>query len=209
MDFKLWLDSTVATADDRKSEKFFGQRDKIQNSNIGELLGFKKPLIKINQGSLATIYQHPENENQIIKVTSHKDDLMNLFLAQKLNSRNIVKLFTRPEPVPKMPKAFWAVEEKVNGEPMVYDTGSFIGLINGDRMESIKGAVKSIVYADTDRTRSMILDRFDKNNDEEYTKLSDLFETLLNLERMRISMVDFAQNILDDGDHYVIVDLGF
>jgi hypothetical protein len=161
MDFKSWLEALTAF-DDKQSEKFFGQRDKIQKSNMGKLLGFAKPLIKINQGSLATIYQHPDNPDQVIKVTSHKDDLMNLHAAQRLKSRNVVKLFTKPELVPKMSKVFWAIEEKINAGPMIYDTGSFISLIHGDHYESLKRAADNINYADTDRTRTMILNRFKK-----------------------------------------------
>ena len=113
MNFKSWFEA-LATVDAR-NDAFFGQRDKIQKKDMGKLLGFNVPLQKINQGSLATIYQHPTNPNWIIKVTSHREDVNNLVKAQRLGSPNIVKLFGKPQPVPQNPRSFWMMAEKING----------------------------------------------------------------------------------------------
>jgi hypothetical protein len=205
MSFKTWLEATSVNS---KFDKFFSQRDLIQKKDVGELLGFKQPLLKINQGSLATIYQHPKNPNWVIKVTSHKEDIQNIQKAQKLNSKNIVKMFGNPQQVPQNPNFYWIIVEKVNGSHMVYDTNSFIALIHGDYDEKLKDAATSVLYTDGG-IREQILKRYGKNSEEELEKLSSLFETLYNLQKIGIEMSDFAENIMDDGEKYVIIDLGF
>lgn len=205
MSFKTWLEATSVNS---KFDKFFSQRDLIQKKDVGELLGFKQPLLKINQGSLATIYQHPKNPNWVIKVTSHKEDIQNIHKAQKLNSKNIVKMFGNPQQVPQNPNFYWIIVEKVNGSHMVYDTNSFIALIHGDYDEKLKDASTSVLYTDGG-IREQILTRYGKNSEEELEKLSSLFETLYNLQKIGIEMSDFSENIMDDGEKYVIIDLGF
>ena len=55
-----------------------------------------------------------------------------------------------------------------------------------------------------------ILEKYNKNNPQEHDKLSSLFHTLHKLEKFyRIDLVDFQDNIMDTGDRYVLVDLGF
>jgi len=206
MQFKSWFEATSSV--NSKYEKFFSQRDLIQKKDVGNLLGFKKPLIKINQGSLATIYQHPNNPNWVIKVTSHLEDVKNIQKAQRLNSKNVVKLFGNPQKVPENTNFYWMIVEKINGNHMVYDTNSFIALIHGDHDENIKDASTSILYTDGG-IREKILNRYGKNSEEELEKLSSLFETFYKLQQIGIEMSDFAENIIDDGEKYVIIDLGF
>lgn len=205
MKFKKWLESAQVKT---KYDNFFGQRDLIQKQDLGSLLGFKVPLKKIAQGSLATIYEHPKNPNWLIKVTSHVQDIKNIHKAQKLDSENVVKLFGNPQQVPQNPNFYWIIVEKVNGSPMVYDTNSFIALIHGDYNEKLKDASTSILYTDGGIRRS-ILERYGKYSEEELEKLSSLFEALYKLSQIGIEITDFADNILDDGKKYVIVDLGF
>jgi hypothetical protein len=198
MNFKSWLEAT---------DTIFAQRERNQRKNIGNLLGFGVDLQKFSQGSFATLYYHPTNYNLLIKVTAHKEDVWNLYRSQRLESDNIVKVYDKPKEI--FPKAWAITVEKINGTPMIYPTNDFISLITGSFNENLDDATTSILYATDDFTRRNILEKFNKLNDEECEKLSSLFRTLSELEKIGISMSDFSENILDAGDRYVIVDLGF
>lgn len=204
MFFKEWL------LLDSSYEGLFLQRDKTQKSNIGSLLGFGKNLEKFSQGSIATLYKHPFDKNLLIKVTSHKEDAMNLAKAQRLKSRNVVQVFPWKSgelalPVPSLNS--WAlIVEKIVGRSMEYTTGDFYDLSLNGEFELASDWLNSTVH----KNQKVILDRYSKNDIEEHVKLADLFKTLHDLEKFyRIELSDFQDNILDAGDRYVIVDMGF
>ena len=73
--FKKWLLKETKV-------DMFSQRDITQQSNISALLGFSKPLVKFSQGSIATLYQYPNKNNLLIKVTAHHEDAENIIKAQ-------------------------------------------------------------------------------------------------------------------------------
>jgi hypothetical protein len=202
--FKEWL------LVDSSYNSLFLQRDKTQKSNIGEILGFGKNLVKFSQGSIATLYSHPFDKNLLVKVTSHKEDAMNLVRSQKLKSRNVVRLFPwrsgdLARSLPSLNS--WALMvEKIVGDSMVYMTGDFFELSLNGKFELASDWLNSTVH----KRQNLILDRYNKNNTEEHLKLAELFKTLHNLEKFyQIELSDFQDNILDAGDRYVIIDMGF
>lgn len=206
LSFKSWILFEAKLA----GEELFSQRDKTQKSNVNKFLGISKPLIKFGQGSIATIYEHPKNKKLLIKVTSHKEDIKNIVKAQKLNSPNVVKTFPWEdgEIIKNLPSlnSLAIIVEKIIGEPMKYSVGDFFDLSLNGNFDLAADWLDSTVH----RKQKIILDNYDKNNPEEHTKLSSLFRTLNNLEKLyKIELSDFQDNILDAGDRYVIVDMGF
>lgn len=202
LNFKTWIEASASLS--ARSDAFFNTRDQNSQLDVGKAMGFKVPLVQINRGSLANIYQHPTDPNKIVKVTSDKRDVDNLFKAQRLNSRNIVKLYGKPKQIKS--GTFGIIADKIPGRPMVYDTNSFISLIYGKQYQSLD--VASDAMYDPDPYRQKILEKFGKNNNEEHNKLQELFQTLWLLSsQLRIDMSDFADNIMDAGSHYVIIDL--
>jgi hypothetical protein len=209
MFFKDWLNLSEAKTD---YDAMFSQRDKTQKSDVSSLLGFKKPLVKFSQGSLATLYQHPTNKNLLIKITSHKEDVNNIVKAQRVDSPNVVKTFpwdkegTLIKSLPSL-NSLAIIVEKVNGTPMVYTNNDFLGLgLNGSFEKAADWLLGTIL-----KEQEAILNRYNKNDVEEHYKLISLFKTLSKLtgREYRIELSDFDQNILDTGDRYVIVDMGF
>lgn len=88
---------------------------------------------------------------------------------------------------------------------MSYMTGDFFELSLNGEFELAADWLNSTVH----KRQAAVLDRYGKNDDGEHTKLAELFVTLGNLEKYRIELSDFEDNILDAGDRYVIVDMGF
>lgn len=164
---------------------------------------------KVFEGSFATLYQHPTNVNLLIKITSHKSDIDNLIKSQRLNSNNIVKIikWEHGEIVKKLPKlnSYAIIVEKIYGKSMVFDTNSFLALTLNGNFELAKNWINS----GGNDIQQKILNYFNKNTEKEHEKLSDLFETLFNLRRMNIDLVDFSDNILDSENKYIIIDMGF
>jgi hypothetical protein len=207
MFFKEWLNLSEAKTD---YDAMFSQRDKTQKSDVSSLLGFKKPLVKFSQGSLATLYQHPTNKNLLIKITSHKEDINNIVKAQSLeNLTNVVRVFpwSDGKMVKNLPSlnSLAIIVEKVSGAPMVYTNNDFLALgLNGSFEKAADWLLGTML-----KEQEAILDRYNKNDIDEHYKLISLFKTLNKLAGYRIELSDFDQNILDTGDRYVIVDMGF
>lgn len=204
--FKQWLTYNESFA----SERIFNQRDITQKSNIGELLGFEKPLVKYSQGSIATLYEHPTNKKLLIKVTAHESDILNIIKAQRLKSPNVVKVFSWKNKglIKELPSlnSLAIIVEKILGDSMVYTTSHFFDLSLNGNFELAADWLDSTVH----KLQKAILDHYNKNNTEEHLKLSSLFRTLHELEKFyHIELSDFQDNILDAGDRYVIVDMGF
>ena len=211
MFFKDWLNLSEAKTD---YDAMFLQRDETQKqvSNFSNTLGFKKPLVKFSQGSLATLYQHPTNKNLLIKITSHKEDINNIVKAQRVDSPNVVKAFpwdkegTLIKSLPSL-NSLAIIVEKVNGTPMVYTNNDFLVLgLNGSFEKAADWLLGTML-----KEQEAILNQYNKNNVDEHYKLISLFKTLSKLSgrEYRVELSDFDQNILDTGDRYVIVDMGF
>jgi hypothetical protein len=205
--FKSWLKLTEYGK--YETEEMFSQKEKTQKSNISKLLGFSKPLKKFGEGSLATLYQHPTKTNLLIKVTAHKSDVLNIARAQQLNSPNIVKAYPWSDNsiVKDLPtiKSLAIIVEKIPGLPMAYTTSEFYDLSLNGKFELAADWLNSTLH----KKQIPILDQHSKNNPAEHEKLASLFNTLSQLEKYRIQLSDFQDNIIDNGHHYVIIDMGF
>lgn len=223
--FRIWLNEIKKTglddpeADDFDDEDYddvdgiedadevFGRRDenaKIEPATILKALGLTGDKLEyLDQGSFAIVYKHPTDPNLLIKLTADDNDARNLVKAQGLKTRNIVRVHQ----VAKIrDHATALVVDYVKGRPMVYGNIGLTTLLNGDHFDDAKDAVRKIMRPD--RTRLKVLNQFKKNTPEELSKLSELFGTLARLERMGIDIHDFGDNIHDEGDHYVMIDLG-
>jgi len=199
--FKNWMENY---------DKLFNQRDISQKADIAKMLGFAKPLKKLHQGSFATLYQHPQKENLLIKITAHEEDVKNLVKAQSIKSNNVVKVFDwkKGKKIKELSEinSLAIIVEKVVGESMDYTTSDFYELSLDGNFELASEWLGSTVH----KKQKLILDKYHKNNDVEHLKLAELFATLNNLEKLyRIELSDFQDNILDSGNHYVIIDMGF
>jgi hypothetical protein len=203
LNFKEWLESL-------SYEKVFNQRDETQKVNVGKLLGFSKNLNIIKQGSFATLYQHPKYKNRLIKITSHKEDIYNLVKAQKLKSKNIVEVFDweYKQKIKELPSLnSWAIMvENVLGNSMIYHTNDFYELT----LDGKYNLASDWIIQGGNSRQKIILDKYNKDNDEEYNKLFELFRTLYQLRKFyKIDLSDFEDNIIDSKDRYVLVDMGF
>ena len=188
----------------------FDQRDITQKSNVSKMLGFAKPLKKVTQGSFATLYQHPEHAEALIKITSHKEDVQNLIRAQRANSNNVVKLYDwedgkKFKAVPSL-KSWAIIVEKIEGRPMEYTTNHFYMLAMNGRYE----LAKDWMDAGGSEEQQQVMELYGSNNDQEQVKLGELFGTLNILSNnFSIDLSDFEDNIIDNGSRYVIIDMGF
>lgn len=196
--FKEWLEDDV-----------FSQKEKTQKSNISKILGFKKELFKVSEGTFATLYQHPKERNKLIKVTSHKEDVVNLARSQNIKSENIVKLFpwNKKEIIKKLPdlNSYAIIVEKIIGSPMKYSTSEFYDL----SLRNFEKA-KDWLLAGGNQMQNIILSRHEKNTDEEKEKLANLFGTLYLIKKFyKIDLVDFQDNILETNERYVLIDMGY
>lgn len=190
------------------AENIFTARERIDKSNIGKLLGYNKPLRKIATGTFSNIFLHPTDQSKLIKVTCHKSDVQNTIRAQRLNSNNIVKLYSwedgqSAKPLPTI-KA-WALQvEKIDGPPLKYPTDYFLRLGYMGSFEKAADWLK----AGGSESQNKILQQY-KADDTEKEKLAELFDALQSLSRIGIELSDFDQNIIDNGSRYVIIDLGY
>lgn len=203
--FKQWLEVSL----DQKADAVFGRRDKNLRINFNSILsGLGLPTIDgkpqiIKKGSLAIVYQHPHDPRKIIKLTGDMDDARNLWKAQKLNSPNIVKVYAAKK---LKGNSAVLVADKIDGKPMPYASNIFLALIHGDFFDDATEASQKIL--NPRGKRMQILQWMGKDDHQEYRKLSELFATLGRLEKIGIDMFDFTDNIIDNGPHYVIIDLG-
>ncbi len=194
MNFSKWLENYA-------DEKIFYQKEKTQKSDVSKILGFKKPLKKVAEGSYATLYQHPTDKNKLIKITSHDEDVKNALKSQKSNSNNGEKIKKIPEL-----NSYAMIVEKIQGNPIIYTTSEIYDLSLSGKFEL---AADWLDY-EPRKIQSAILEKYNNNNDKENGKLAELFRSLQQIKNFyKIDLVDFQDNIIDEGNRYVIVDLGF
>lgn len=197
MRFKIWLENLV-----QQSEKAFTAKKKIQKSDIASELGFNQPLQKYAEGSFSTLYQHPTQQNVLIKVTSHESDARRAWKAQSLESLSIVHLLDKPiQKIINGVKCWILLVEKVTGKSIHYSNVDIL------RLYDLFKKYENYIF---DYPESLkILKLYNSNNEEEHEKLITLFETMKKLEEINIHLVDLTDNIIDNGQRYVIIDLGF
>jgi hypothetical protein len=164
------------------------------------------PQIINNSGSLAEIYACPSDPSKAIKVTSDRQDAKNIVAAQAIKSPNVVKCYAYTNKGVKNGTAL--LVDFVQGQPAVYSSPEFIGLMEGkygmeDRIQS------RIRILRPDPFRRKILESHGLLNKTEVQKLSELFGALSLLEtKLNIFLADFAENVIDAGQNYVVVDFG-
>ena len=204
MEFKLWFESLETI-----SNKLFSRREtnlKISPNKILQAVGInsKKPLQIIGKGSLATVYKHPVDPTKVIKVTGDAKDYKNLITATKRNIPDIPKVYNSAK---LSNNTFVLVLDYISGTIIPYSTPALHALIQGENFDDLNEAIKNI-FDESDNERNKILDNYSRNNHNERVKLSRLFKTLFNLERIGIELFDYSENIIDNGNRYVVIDMG-
>ena len=98
------------------------------------------------------------------------------------------------------------IVEKIDGPSMTYTTSDFYELSLNGRFE----LASDWIMQGGNKNQQIIMDKYQQNNDQEHYKLYDLFKTLHSLKKFyRIELSDFEDNIIDNGNRYVIIDMGF
>jgi hypothetical protein len=206
MDFAKWFEDV--TADDplaAKAQLTF----RYQQWNPGPILkalGLPgKQLQRINSGSFATIYQHPTDPKKVIKCTSDARDVKNLLAAQSISTTNIVKVYQNV----KIPNGFALIVDFVNGPSMPYTSNMMALLLDGpSMMDTPMKAARKILQPGASPARDRLLDKVNRNSEQERQKLSELLITIGKLQAKGIHVSDWTDNIIDAGQHYVIIDMG-
>lgn len=206
MRFKEWIEAALLGDElaQKASDTFVKQKWNV--SSILNLLGLPPEKLKtINTGSFATVYQHPTDPSKVIKVTSDKADGRQLVKAQQLRSPNVVKIYQSSQ----LFNGSWVlVADFVHGPSIPFTSNTLAALINGKTIESPAVAARKIVQIGASPFRERILAKMGKDNPLERQKLAELFITLSRLEKLGIDIADFTDNIIDTGQHYVIIDMG-
>lgn len=158
------------------------------------------------QGSHADIYINPTDPNTLIKVTDDDEDARNTVAAQALNSPNVVKCHAHTNAGVVNGTAL--LVDFVKGTSAPYSTPEFLGLIEGQQGSDPRDQAHIRILR-PDPFRTGILQSHGRLNKNELFKLSQLFRTIYLLEsRINIFLVDLAENVIDAGAAYVIVDFG-
>jgi hypothetical protein len=158
------------------------------------------------QGSHADIYENPVKPDTLIKITDDPRDVHNTVAAQGLASHNIVKCHAHTSQGVVNGAAM--LVDLVSGGRAPYSTPEILGLLEGQQgIDPRDQAHIRIMRPDVFRTT--ILLSHGRLSTAELHKLSELFRTIYLLEsRLSIFLVDLADNIIDSGLAYVVVDLG-
>jgi hypothetical protein len=112
------------------------------------------------------------------------------------------------EKIKKIPElnSYAMIVEKIQGKPIIYTTSEIYDLSLSGKFEL---AADWLDY-EPRKIQSAILEKYNNNNDKENGKLAELFRSLQQIKNFyKIDLVDFQDNIIDEGNRYVIVDLGF
>jgi hypothetical protein len=123
---------------------------------------------------------------------------------------NVIKLFDweNKQKVKEIPNlnSLAIIVEKIDGPSMTYTTSDFYELSLNGRFE----LASDWIMQGGNKNQQIIMDKYQQNNDQEHYKLYDLFKTLHSLKKFyRIELSDFEDNIIDNGNRYVIIDMGF
>jgi hypothetical protein len=157
------------------------------------------------QGSHADIYQHPSNPHLLIKVTNDDEDVRNTVAAQVFNRPNIVRCHAQTTSGVQHGTAL--LVDLVRGAPAPYSSAEFAGLMEGQQGNEPRHEAPLRILR-PDQFRTGILQSHGRLNRQELLKLSELFGTLIQLERVGVFLIDLSENVIDAGADYVIVDFG-
>lgn len=207
MNFSEWLEAAIT--DDpiaAKAQQVF----RYQQWNprpILKALGIQATSFgqRVNSGSFATVYRHPLDPSKIIKCTRDAGDARNLVAAQSLDTPNVVRVYQNV----KIPQGYALVEDFVNGPSMPYTSAMIALLLDGpNMMDTPQKAARKILRPGASPGRDRVLDKVGRNTEQERAKLSELLTTIGRLQQRGIDVSDWTDNVLDAGDHYVIIDMG-
>lgn len=163
------------------------------------------PLL-LAQGSHADIYANPVDPATVIKVTGDAADANNTVVAQTLNSPNVVRC--HGQTTQGVIGGTALLVDFVKGTRAPYSTPEFLGLIEGRHGTDPRDQAHIRILR-PEPFRAHILQAHGRLDRGELVKLSSLFNTIFVLEsRLNIFLVDLAENIIDTGTAYVIVDFG-
>lgn len=158
------------------------------------------------QGSHADIYENPTNPATLIKVTDDPLDARNTLAAQALNSPNVVKCHAHT--LQGVVNGVALLVDFISGGRAPYSTPEFLGLIEGQHGTDPRDQAHIRIMR-PDAFRTAILQGHGRLATAELHKLSELFRAIFLLEsRLNIFLVDLADNIIDAGPAYVVVDFG-
>lgn len=152
-----------------------------------------------NTGSLATIYPNPHQKGTVIKVTADIQDIKNIEKAQKLRSSNIVRMH-RSAYLTGSTAA--AVLDFVQGNEVPLSAGEIMALAENGYAQAAEDVLSP------NQLQAQVLRRYKMNNKRQRAKWSEMFATLARLEGIGIPLDDLADNIIDAGQHFVLIDLG-
>jgi hypothetical protein len=158
------------------------------------------------QGSHADIYFNPTDTNTLIKVTDDLQDVRNAVAAQALGSPNVVK--SQSNTTQGVVHGAAMLVDFVRGIRAPFSTPEFLALIEGQHGTDPRDQAHIRILR-PDPFRTAILQTHSRSSPQELLKLSELFRTIFLLEsRLSIFLVDLADNIIDAGPVYVVVDFG-
>ncbi|CAK0749736.1 hypothetical protein CCP1ISM_3470003 [Azospirillaceae bacterium] len=159
----------------------------------------------IGSGTMAKAYKVGD---KVIKVTRDNKDVINTVKAQRIKSPNIVKIHRLSKDGLSSGTAM--LVDYIPGKLAPFSTGEWHAMIQGDvGMDELREAANKIV-SDTNPKgiRTKILSKHGLNDVKERNKLREVFKTLSSLQSININVDDLGDNIIDDGNKYVIIDLG-
>jgi len=185
-------------------ENLIGKTEITDISKIEDALNIKIHEL-INEGSFAKIFS-TDDPDKIVKITSDLSDYENLLAANRLIPNYVPKIYgSTYEGVAENNIAM--LIEHIEGTNFPLITNEMLRILQGNEFESdYKKAMMRVL-----RPKGQILNllnRHNLNDKSERIKLANLIKSLGILENHGIEMLDFDQNIIDDGQKYVIIDLG-
>lgn len=185
-------------------ESIIGKVEITDKNKLEEDLGVEIHGI-INQGSFANIYS-TDADDKIVKITSDISDFRNLSIANRII----------PNHVPKIHKSTTKGIGKNNVAMLIdYIEGKNFPLITNEMLKILQGDGFTADY-EAARIRVLrpkgqiakILECHNLMDKQDRIKIANLIKALSILDKSGIEMIDFDENIIDNGEKYVIIDLG-
>lgn len=176
----------------------------IDNNVLENSLGFTIGK-KYKEGGFAVVFHVEGDNNKLIKITSDHDDILKLIKANKNDVSGVPIIYSHTTNGIK--NGIAAVVQKIDGNSIKYSNMEMHALVGGRHgNDSIKNAMISILKPNDIRLK--ILESHNSNNKKERYKLYYLFETIMRLNKLGIYIDDYDDNVIDNGDKYIIIDLG-
>lgn len=178
----------------------------IDPIKLGKSLGVDlSKLDLIGSGTMAKAYKVGD---KVVKVTRDNRDVINTVKAQRIKSPNVVKIHRLSKDGISSGTAM--LVDYIPGKLAPFSTGEWHALIQGDMgMDELRDAAQKIESDINPKgIRTKVLTKHGLNNKNDRAKLKEIFKTLSSLQSININIDDLGDNIIDDGNKYVIIDLG-